>query len=235
MKKVLSLSAMFILFTVGACSTTPDDTDNSPKTLQEVLSRLQGNWEDGDTDIIFSGNTVKIHNSTFTLDEASSVVLDNKIYAIYSNASSIAIFRPEGNQLHGDNGATLDEIKENFTRSPSSLRTPTGDREKSSTGRSIARTLAGEWRGGNGVPLIFSGRSLLTGGKTFMLSRLDSVTIGNKAYAVYLDNAENILHIFRTEGADLFSDSGSTLDDIKQRFSNNPNVLQTPIAVQVRN
>lgn len=241
MKKVLSLSAMFILLAVSACSTTPDSSGEgtTPMTLPDVLKSLAGTWEDGEADLIFSDKTVKIGENTLTLDNPGSVVLDDKIYAVYkgtlSGDATVAIFRVDGDHLHGDNDETLDKVKENFIKSPNTLRTPTGDREKSTTGRQIAKTLSGGWNSTEGKVLTFFGRTIFVDGvNSFILSPLDHVTIGDKAYAVYTARSGGMLHIFRTESDNLFSDSGSTLDAIKQKVMNNPNSIATPIATRTR-
>ena len=243
MKKILSLSAIFILLAVSACSTTPNGdgggTTTTPTTVQDVLKSLNGTWEEGPTDLVFSGDTVKINNDTLTLDNPNSVVLDDKIYAVYkgtlSGDATVAIFRVDGDHLHGDNDETLDKVKENFIKSPNTLRTPTGDREKSTTGRQIAKTLSGGWNSTEGKVLTFFGRTIFVDGvNSFILSPLDHVTIGDKAYAVYTARSGGMLHIFRTESDNLFSDSGSTLDAIKQKVINNPNSIATPIATRTR-
>ena len=252
MKKTLSLSAMFVLLIVSACSTTPGgdtttpsggtstNTTTTPTTVQDVLKSLNGTWEEGPTDLVFSGDTVKINNDTLTLDNPNSVVLENTIYAVYKGTLStdgptVAIFRTEGSDLFGDFGDTLEDLKTKFTRDPRSFKTPAGSRGKSTKGREIAKTLSGTWNGDVVGRLTFFGRSISMGATTFILAPSDSVTIDGKDFAVYVPSGGGKLRIFRTEGNNLFSDTGDTLADIQQGFNRDPSTLQNHIAVRIMN
>ena len=130
MKKILSLSTLFVMLVTGACSTSPNT-----ETGQQVAKGLEGTWESNRIDFIFSGNTLKIETDTLTLANPDSIVLGDKTYAVYSGtrsgAAAIAVFRAEGDEFFGDHKPTLDEIKAEFVANPSTFTSPAGNRKKS--------------------------------------------------------------------------------------------------------
>ncbi|MGL5722845.1 MAG: hypothetical protein ACRCY4_10650 [Brevinema sp.] len=118
MKKVLSLSALFVMLAVGACSVSPG---------QDIANALEGTWvQTGSGDeLVFSGSKLTMGDTTANLANPDNVKLGNHTYAVYvakdvdpgdgSKADMYQAFRADGNNLlSGGSGTSMDVLKKMY-------------------------------------------------------------------------------------------------------------------------